>query len=100
MRARGSSVYSASKAALIHSCAVAPMEAGLFGIRVNTVIPGDTESPIFKAHFARCSAEERAALGAANSPLGRFAEPEEMATSVLFLFFDDARFITSTENRV
>lgn len=86
--ASGAPHYSVSKAAvlMLTKClahALAPR------IRVNAVAPGYTDTRV----HAHRSPQDRARIEAA-IPLRRFASPEEVAKSVLFLASDDARYIT------
>ena len=60
-----------------------------FGIRVNAVAPGITNTDLVK-HLTR-EAKERAVAG---TLLKRMAEPEEIASAILFLASDEARYIT------
>jgi NAD(P)-dependent dehydrogenase (short-subunit alcohol dehydrogenase family) len=68
------------------------------GIRCNSVHPVFAETPMVGALFAgsRDPAAKRSALESA-VPLGRFAQPEEVAAMALFLLSDEARFITGGE---
>lgn len=68
------------------------------GIRCNSVHPVFAETPMLETLFdgARDPSAKRQALQAA-VPLGRFAQPEEVASMVLFLLSDEARFITGAE---
>ena len=63
---------------------------GKYGIRVNAVLPGLTETPAILAMMAEKYKEEILA----GTPLGRMAKPEEIAKAVLFLASDEASFIT------
>jgi NAD(P)-dependent dehydrogenase (short-subunit alcohol dehydrogenase family) len=90
----GAAGYGSSKAALFHLGAIAAMEAGPFGARVNTVTPGSTWSPTFAASLADKTPEEIKAMEQAGTILGRFGQPEEIADAVNFLLSDEARFIT------
>jgi NAD(P)-dependent dehydrogenase (short-subunit alcohol dehydrogenase family) len=94
-RARaGAGAYCSSKAALIQFTRVAALEAGPFGVRVNAVAPGGTETSSFAAAFANVPAEDMAARGKAASPLGRFGQSDEVAAGICFLLSDEARYIT------
>ena len=64
------------------------------GIRVNALCPGPVNTPLLRELFAKDP--ERAARRLVHVPMGRFAEPEEIASAVLFLASDDASFITSS----
>jgi NAD(P)-dependent dehydrogenase (short-subunit alcohol dehydrogenase family) len=94
----GSSIYSASKAALHSLAKVLSAELVGRGIRVNTVSPGPTATPIFEK--TGLSADEMAQTGAriqAAIPLGRFADPAEIARVVTFLASDDSSFLLGAE---
>ena len=96
--------YGASKAAVIHLARIAAKEGVGDGIRVNSIAPGGVETPIwagvpmFADMVARKGGERAAfeALGAAATPMGRFAKPEEIAEQIAFLLSNDAAFITGT----
>jgi len=99
VRARpASAAYAASKAAIIHLSAIAAVEAAEAGVRVNTVIPGATNSASWKRAVAE--RPEINVQGAIQQiPLGRLAEPEDVAKAVCFLLSDEAEFITGAELR-
>ncbi|WP_409348243.1 SDR family NAD(P)-dependent oxidoreductase [Paenibacillus gyeongsangnamensis] len=66
------------------------------GIRVNTVAPGATHSPIWK----QSTPEEIAKLEAAHAstiPLNRMGSPEEVAKVTLFLASDDSSYVQGAE---
>lgn len=93
----GGAAYTASKygvAGLVHQVAC---EAAAAGIRVNAVAPGGVRTNIFEGMDDLAQMEE---MVRAVTPLGRFAEPEEIAEPVLFLASDAASFITGTVLRV
>lgn len=64
------------------------------GIRVNALCPGPVNTPLLQELFAKNP--ERAARRMVHVPLGRFAEPDEIAAAVAFLASDDASFITAS----
>jgi 3-oxoacyl-[acyl-carrier protein] reductase len=77
--------YSAAKAAIIGLTKSLAREVSKQGVRVNAVAPGPINTPLVKA----LSADWRRAK-AAELPLGRFGEPEEVAAVVAFLCSDEA----------
>jgi NAD(P)-dependent dehydrogenase (short-subunit alcohol dehydrogenase family) len=89
--AGGASVYAASKHAVEGMTKSAALEAAGFGVRVNAVAPGPTETGMLNRFTG--TAERKAAL-ATGVPLGRFGEPEEVARAIVFLASDKASFVT------
>jgi NAD(P)-dependent dehydrogenase (short-subunit alcohol dehydrogenase family) len=84
--------YSAGKAAVISMTKVLAAEWGGFGIRVNAVAPGNTETEMVQEAIDQGLID--VAAYEAHTPLGRFGQPEEIAETVLFLASDRARFVT------
>jgi NAD(P)-dependent dehydrogenase (short-subunit alcohol dehydrogenase family) len=82
--------YAASKAAVIGLTRVSAMELGRHSIRVNCICPGY----VLTEMGAGTRTPEMVAAWSALSPLGRCAEPEEVAAMALFLASDDARYST------
>ena len=88
-------VYNVSKAALLMLVKSAGNHLAKQGIRVNAVSPGWTWS---RNIARRYGTRERAdALAAEFQPLGRMAEPREIAEAAAFLVSDRASFITGAE---
>lgn len=85
----GISPYVAAKHAVIGLTKAAGIEYASRGIRINALAPGLVETGMTKHWFA--DEKTRTAL-LANTPLGRVAQPEEMANMVLFLCSDLASF--------
>ena len=81
--------YCASKAAVQAFTRSLAMELGPFGINANAVAPGPTNTPMHAGLF-----EAAIAYYERSVPLGRLAEPEDIADVVVFLVSDAARFIT------
>jgi NAD(P)-dependent dehydrogenase (short-subunit alcohol dehydrogenase family) len=102
--APGASAYGASKAALRVFAKSVALECAADGIRVNTVLPAGvttpmwTNAPFWTDMVAQHGGEERAwqAL-AANTPLKRFAAPEEIAEAIVFLASPAASYVTAAE---
>src|SRR4051794_8379781 len=63
------------------------------GVRVNALCPGPVNTPLLQELFAKDP--ERAARRLVHIPMGRFGEPDEMASAVLFLASDDSSFMTA-----
>lgn len=94
----GTAAYSATKAGVTALGKVFASELIERGIRVNTVIPGGTRTPIWtRGARAGQSIDKTEAALSAGTPMARFAEPEEVAAAVLFLASDDASGMTSAE---
>lgn len=91
----GASNYAASKGAVNSLTRSAAVELARFGIRVNAVAPGVVETRLME----RVLGKRRKRL-LDRIPLGRFAEPEEVANVVLFLCSDMASYITGEVIRV
>jgi A-factor type gamma-butyrolactone 1'-reductase (1S-forming) len=87
--------YAASKMGVLGLSKVASKEAGRHNVRVNVVAPGRTDTPLFRSHAFGDSPADAAAL-AAPIPLGRFAEPVELAQAIVFLCSDRASFINGS----
>ena len=91
----GTSAYSASKAGLLGLMKSVARETARFGILVNVVEPGWVRTPLTEA-----VPKEVRDAALAESLVGRFVEPEDVAASVLFLCGPGARFITGQILRV
>src|SRR2546425_1401665 len=93
-----SSVYAASKAALITLARTLSAELVDRGIRVNVVSPGPVVTPIFGKLGLEADALDATLKGIqAQVPMKRFGRPEEIAKTVLFLSSDDSSFLLGTE---
>jgi NAD(P)-dependent dehydrogenase (short-subunit alcohol dehydrogenase family) len=86
--------YSASKGGVLAMSRELGVEFARQGIRVNALCPGPVNTPLLRELFAKDP--ERAARRLVHVPVGRFAEPEEIAAAVAFLASDDASFITAS----
>lgn len=87
----GISAYVAAKHGVIGLSKAAALEYASQGIRINALAPGLVETAMTKAWFDDPNIRSHFL---ANTPIGRFAQPEEMADMVLFLCSDSASFAT------
>jgi len=94
-------IYAASKAALNSYTRTAATELAPRKIRVNSVNPGPTYTPIFsKTGMPEEQLNEFAGAMQNRIPLKRFGQPEDIAKLVTFLASDDASFITGGEYNI
>jgi 3alpha(or 20beta)-hydroxysteroid dehydrogenase len=84
--------YGSSKWAVRGLGKTAALEAGEYGVRINTVLPGVILTPMIAMHGIEAGEGKMD-----NIPLRRAAEPAEVATAVAFLASDDASYVTGTE---
>ena len=97
--ARDALPYAVSKGALAQMTKSMALDHAQDGIRVNAVCPGDTfvERWVEKGYYEESdpvTREQAMAESAAYIPMGRFADPMEIARAVLFLASDDSSFVT------
>jgi NAD(P)-dependent dehydrogenase (short-subunit alcohol dehydrogenase family) len=91
-------VYAASKAAILSFARTWAVELAGRGIRVNTLVPGSTETPGLVGLAPDDAAATAMLEGmAAGIPLRRLARPEEIAAGALFLASDQSSFMTGNE---
>jgi NAD(P)-dependent dehydrogenase (short-subunit alcohol dehydrogenase family) len=94
-------VYAATKAAVRSFARTWATELKDRGIRVNTLSPGATDTPIIDGQFTtKEQADAAKAAFAAATPMGRLGRPEELAAAALFLASDDSSFITGIDLQV
>jgi NAD(P)-dependent dehydrogenase (short-subunit alcohol dehydrogenase family) len=86
--------YCASKAGLLGLVRSACALLGPEGIRVNAVCPGAVDTPLLAPLLEMPGARDNLV---ARTPLGRVAEPEDIANVVRFLLSDEAAYITGTD---
>ena len=87
-------VYNASKGAVRIFTKAAAVQYAKEGIRVNSVHPGPIDTPMAGARLTDPEEQRKAE---ARTPLGRTAQPEEVAYGVLYLASDEASFVTGSE---
>ncbi|GAA2676274.1 MULTISPECIES: 3-oxoacyl-ACP reductase [Actinosynnema] len=86
--------YTASKGGVLAMTRELGVQFARQGVRVNALSPGPVNTPLLRELFAKDP--ERAARRLVHVPLGRFAEPEEIAAAVAFLASDDSSFMTAS----
>lgn len=92
---RGSAAYIASKGAILSLTRTSSVDHATQNIRINSVLPGATETPLLQRGFGRqpdpAAARERSRIRHA---MGRFGKVEEIAAAALYLASDEASFTT------
>jgi NAD(P)-dependent dehydrogenase (short-subunit alcohol dehydrogenase family) len=98
---RVSAAYGASKGAIAQLSRSAALDWAEYGIRVNCVAPGSTQTAMLDAVIGDLAAKYPDQFSVSSTdaykasvPLGRFADPSEIAAAVAFLASDAASFIT------
>jgi NAD(P)-dependent dehydrogenase (short-subunit alcohol dehydrogenase family) len=93
------SVYSASKAAVRNFVRSWILDVKDRGIRINAISPGSTHTPGLVNLAGPDAAQQQGLLTylASTIPLGRVAQPEEIAKAVLFLATDNSSFVNGAE---
>jgi NAD(P)-dependent dehydrogenase (short-subunit alcohol dehydrogenase family) len=86
--------YSASKGGVLSMTRELGVQFAREGIRINALCPGPVNTPLLQELFAKDA--ERAQRRLVHVPMGRFAEPEEIAAAVAFLASDDSSFMTAS----
>ena len=86
--------YSASKGGVLSMSRELGVQFARDGVRVNALCPGPVNTPLLQELFAKDA--ERAQRRLVHVPMGRFAEPEEIANAALFLASDESSFITAS----
>lgn len=92
-----SPIYSMTKGALVPFTRSLALVGAPDGIRVNVVCPGTVHTPMLSQFFGREAGTDVSELTKdfiSGIPLGRGAQPEEIASVVAFLASDDASFVT------
>lgn len=95
----GASGYVAAKHGVVGLSKAAALEYAPQGIRVNSLCPSYVLTPMVEKDLFEDTLgndEELIAAARANHPIGRFAQPSEIAAAAVFLLSDKASFITGT----
>jgi NAD(P)-dependent dehydrogenase (short-subunit alcohol dehydrogenase family) len=88
--------YAASKGGLLGLARTLALEVAREGVRVNTVSPGVTDTPLPRAHASDAELYAKAS----RIPLGRIARPEDVAEAICFLIGDESSYVTGQDLRV
>jgi len=88
-----SAPYAASKHAVVGLTKVLAIEWGPYGVRVNSLAPGFVRSPLTAPWMAN---REIVASREAQTPLGRVADPWEMAGAAIYMVSDASTFMTGS----
>lgn len=93
-----SSVYAASKAAVVSLARTLSADLLSRGVRVNAVSPGPVETPIIdRMGLPEEQVRQTKEWIRQQVPLGRFAHADEIAAAVLYLCSSESRFVVGTE---
>jgi NAD(P)-dependent dehydrogenase (short-subunit alcohol dehydrogenase family) len=83
--------YTASKGGVDAMTRLVAVQYGPSGVRANCVCPGGVDTPMTAGTFSTPEAQERARK---RVPIGRYAQPEDLADVIAFLLSNDARYVT------
>jgi len=99
---KGALAYAASKGAVHQITRSFAIEHAREGIRVNAVCPGEVDTPMLRAagRAVPMSDEQAREMGERAVPMGRLAQPVEIARMVRFLCSEEASYITGAMNYV
>ena len=86
--------YTASKGGVLALSREIGVEFAKRGVRVNALCPGPVETPLLRSLFEHDP--EQLARRLVHVPMGRFAQPEEIAKAALFLASDDSSYVNAT----
>ncbi len=88
--------YSASKGGVIALTRSLALQCAPYGIRVNCICPGATETPLLKRWIGEKQKNERTREVIKEIPLGRLGKPIEIAHAALYLASDESSFTTGS----
>lgn len=95
--ASGGTAYSAAKGSSRTFAKVAAIQLAKDKIRVNSVHPGYTDTPLARAAIDRITADGSTDPRIPRIPMGRLAQADEIAKAILFLACDESSYITGSE---
>ena len=87
--------YAAAKSGILGLTRNLALDEGKHGIRVNAVLPGFTLTPMVEDYFVKNPEKRSEALSV--QPMGRMAQPIEIAKVITFLLTDDASFVNGAD---
>ncbi len=102
----GYSAYCSSKRAVLAFSESLAKELGPFGINVNAICPGDTETDMLAGEIRKIAMQKAISQDQVrkekleNIPLGRFATPEDIANIVIFLASDESRHVSGESIKI
>jgi NAD(P)-dependent dehydrogenase (short-subunit alcohol dehydrogenase family) len=89
--------YCASKGAVVNMTRAMALDHGDQNIRVNCICPGDTDTPMLRNEAQQLQVADKTFLeDAAQRPLQRIGQPEDIARAALYLASDASSFVTGT----
>ncbi|MDW5326914.1 SDR family oxidoreductase [Plantactinospora sp. KLBMP9567] len=91
--AAGMAAYSAAKHGVIGLTRSAALDTATTGVRINALVTGGVDTPLLRGAMGPNPEEALRAVGAMH-PVGRIAQPEEIAAFAAFLLSEETRFIT------
>lgn len=96
LAAGGAGVYSATKAGISALVRCMAVDYARYGIRVNAIVPGATETPLMWNNVPPEDIARMRVQVSSEIPLGRLAEPEDPARAVAWLLSDEASYVTGS----
>lgn len=94
--AGGAGAYSASKGGISSLVRCLAVDYAQFGIRVNALVPGSTETPLMWANVPPADISHMREQICSEVPLGRLAQPEEPARAAVWLLSDESSYVTGS----
>lgn len=94
----GDVAYNVAKAGLHHLARCIAADYAKQGLRANAIAPGVIDTPLTRGYASGMEGGEEAGMKMLSGlhPIGRYATPDEVAATVMFLASDEAGFITGT----